>query len=139
LSCAFFGLNVFWPGGALLSTDRFLRVIVELLFVLLGGLVVWLGATGHIFFDRRSLGWLGVSVILVLWGARGLYKPSRLLTRRENWVRGISLVLLGLVMVVISRVAFAFVGPLLAAAGVILMLRGILGAALVIRADAPGI
>jgi hypothetical protein len=121
----------------LLSTDRFLRVIVELLFVLLGGLVVWLGVTGHIFFSRRSLGWLGVSVILILWGARGLYKPSRLLTRRENWVRGVSLVLLGLLMVVISRVAFPHVGPLLAAAGVVLVLRGVLGAVLVIRANAP--
>jgi len=116
----------------LLSTDRFLRVIVELLFVLLGGLVVWLGATGHIFFDRRSLGWLGVGVILVLWGARGLYKPSRLLTRRENWVRGASLVLLGVVMLVMSRVSFSRVGPLLALAGVLLALRGITGAALIL-------
>lgn len=116
----------------MLSTDRFLRVVIELLFVLLGGLVVWLGVTGHIFFDRRSLGWLGVGVILVLWGARGLYKPSRLLTGRENWVRGASLVLLGLIMLVISRVTFSMVGPLLALAGVLLALRGIAGAVLIL-------
>ncbi len=114
------------------STDRLLRVIVELLFVLLGALVIWLGVTGHIFFDRRSLGWLGVGVILVLWGARGLYKPSRLLSQKENWARGVSLVLLGLVMLVISRVAFTWVGPLLALAGAVLAVRGLAGAGLVL-------
>jgi hypothetical protein len=122
-------------GGILLSTDRLLRIFVELLFVFLGGLVVWLGVTGHIWFDRRSLGWLGVSVLLILWGARGLYKPSRLLPRRENWVRGISLVLVGMAMLAISRVPFGAVGPLLATAGAVLSLRGLIGAALIIDAS----
>ena len=122
----------------MLSTDRFLRVIVELLFVFLGGLVVWLGLTGHIFFNRRSLGWLGISVILVLWGARGLYKPAKFLSRGENWVRGVSLVLLGAVMLVISRVAFGLVGPLLALAGVILVLRGSAGAGLAMGGSSRG-
>ncbi len=57
----------------MLSPDRLLRMIIEVLFMVLGGLVVWLGVTRHIFFDRRSLGWLAVSVILVIWGARDAY------------------------------------------------------------------
>ena len=121
----------------MISTDRLLRIIVELLFVFLGALVVWLGVTGHIFFDRRSLGWLGVSVILVLWGARGLYKPAKFLSRGENWVRGVSLVLLGAVMLAISRVPFGLVGPLLAVAGGVLALRGILGAVLIFGEKPP--
>jgi len=122
----------------LLSTDRLLRVVVELLFVFLGALVIWLGLTGHIFFNRRSLGWLGVGVILVLWGARGLYKPAKFLSRGENWVRALSLVLLGVVMLVISRVAFELVGPLLAVAGLVLALRGVLGAGMVLGAKERG-
>ncbi|MGA2419339.1 MAG: hypothetical protein ABSG69_04600 [Candidatus Acidiferrum sp.] len=118
----------------MLSTDRLLRVIVELLFFFLGGLVVWLGATNHIRFDRHSLGWLAVSVILVLWGARGLFKPAKYLSRGENWMRATSLVLLGLVMVAISRVPFEWVPRLLALVGVLLAARGLAGALLVFGA-----
>ncbi|MFI5056605.1 MAG: hypothetical protein ACHQLQ_00320 [Candidatus Acidiferrales bacterium] len=112
---------------------RLLRLIIEIIFVLLGALVVWLGVTGHIFFDRRKISWLAVSAALILWGLRTLYKPNKWWTRWENWTRGLSLTLLGLVMVAISRAQFAWVGPLLAAGGVLLMLRGIIGFALVVR------
>jgi hypothetical protein len=110
---------------------RFLRIIIEIIFVLLGGLVVWLGITGHIFFDRRKTSWVVVSVVLILWGLRALYKPNKWSTRWENWTRGVSLTVLGVVMVTISRVPFAWVGPLLASGGILLMLRGIIGSALV--------
>jgi hypothetical protein len=99
--------------------------------VALGALVIWMGITGHIRFDRRSLGWLAVSVIIVFWGARGLLKPTKLLSRAENWTRGISLVLLGLLMLTITRVPFGWVGPLLAAAGTLLAVRGLAGAMLI--------
>jgi len=115
------------------TPERMLRLIVEIIFVLLGGLVAWLGVTGHIFFDRRKISWLAVSTALILWGLRTLYKPNKWWTRWENWTRGLSLTLLGLVMVAISRVPFAWVGPLLASGGVLLMLRGIIASALVFR------
>jgi hypothetical protein len=114
---------------------RLLRLIIEIIFVLLGALVVWLGLDGLIFLerlssDRRKFPWLILSVALILWGLRALYKPNKWSTRWENWTRGVSLTLLG---VVISRVPFAWVGPLLAAGGVLLILRGIIGSALVFR------
>jgi hypothetical protein len=123
----------------MISTDRWLRIIVELLFVFLGALVVWLGVTKHIFFDRRSLGWLAVSIVLVLWGARGLYKPAKFLSRAENWNRAASLILLGLVMLAMSRVPFALVAPILAVVGVLLAVRGLVGAVLVISGNARGV
>jgi hypothetical protein len=115
---------------------RVLRLIIEIIFVLLGALVVWLGLDGLIFLerlfsDRRKFPWLILSVALILWGLRALYKPNKWSTRWENWTRGVSLTLLGLVMVAISRVPFLWVGPLLASGGVLLMLRGIIGSALV--------
>ena len=115
----------------MLSADRLLRVFIEVLFLFLGALVVWLGATRHIFFDRRSLGWAAVSVILVLWGGRGLYRPAKSLSRGENLVRSVSLVLLGIVMLAISRVPFVWVAPLLALVGVLLAVRGLVGVILV--------
>ena len=117
----------------MLSPERLLRLFIEVLFLLLGGLVVWLGLTGHIFFDRRGKLWLILSVVLIFWGLRALYKPDHRWSPWENWTRGLSLILLGAVLLAISRVPFAWVGPLLAASGILLTLRGILGSVLVFR------
>jgi hypothetical protein len=118
---------------SILSPERLLRLLIEILFLLLGGLVVWLGITGHIFFDRRGRLWLVLSVVLIFWGLRAVYKPERRWSRGENWTRGLSLTLLGIVMLSISRVPFTWVGSLLAVSGVLLALRGFLGSVLVLR------
>jgi hypothetical protein len=117
----------------MLTPQQVLRITIEIIFVLLGGLVVWLGLSGHILFDRRKPGWLLLGIALILWGVRALYKPGQWWSRQEQWTRGLSLTLLGLVMLAISRVPFEWVGPLLAFAGVLLALRGLLGAVLIVR------
>ncbi len=117
----------------MLTPQQVLRITIEIIFVLLGGLVVWLGLSGHILFDRRNPGWLLLSIALILWGVRALYKPGQWWSRQEQWTRGLSLTLLGLVMLAISRVPFEWVGPLLAFAGVLLALRGLVGSALILR------
>jgi len=117
----------------MLKPDRLLQLVIELVFVLLGGLIVWLGFTNHIFFDRTSAGWLVLSVALILWGLRALYKPGQWWARWEIWTRGLSLVLVGMVMQAISRVSILWVGKLLALVGVLLALRGIIGASLALK------
>jgi hypothetical protein len=117
----------------MLTPDRLLRFMIELIFVMLGALVIWLGVTGHILFDRRKLSWMLVSAALLIWGLRAVFKPGKWWSRWENWTRGLSLTLIGLLMLAISRVPFLWVGRLLAAAGVLLCLRGIIEAALIFR------
>lgn len=117
----------------MLTPDKSLRLSIEVIFILLGGLVICLGLTGHIFFDRRSIGWLVLSIGLIVWGARALYQPGKYWSRSENLTRGLSLLLLGLVMGAISRVPFPWVGRLLAVGGVLLFLRGLAGSVLVFR------
>jgi len=117
----------------MLTPDKTLRLSIEIIFVLLGGLVIWLGLTGHIFFDRRRPSWLLLSIALFLWGARALYQPGKYWSRAENYSRGLSLLLLGIVMLAISGVPFAWVGRLLAVGGVLLLLRGVAGSVLVFR------
>ncbi len=95
-----------------LKPERVIAFTIELIFVLLGAIVVWLGLTSHIFFNRRGLAWIVLSAVIVLWGLRSLYKPGQWWLRRQIMTRGISLVLL------------------LAVAGLILAARGFLGAAL---------
>src|SRR5258706_12491178 len=122
-----------------LTPAKTLRLSIEIIFVLLGGLIIWLGLTAHIFFDRRRPSWLLLSIALFLWGARALYQlggtveKDKYWSRAENYSRGLSLFLLGMVMLVISRVPFAWVGPLLATGGALLLLRGLASSVLVFR------
>ena len=116
------------------TPERLLRLVIEIIFVLLGLLVVWLGLTGHIFFDRHRLPWLILSVALILWGIRGIYrKPGSNPPQPQDYTRAVSLTVLGIVLLAISRVPFAWVGPLLACAGVVLAARGIAGTVLLLR------
>ena len=117
----------------MLTTDRLLRVVIELLFVLLGVLVVWLGITGRIYVDRGTAPWMILSVALILWGVYAFYRPGRAWLRGERWTRGLSLILLGIVMLAIARAPFLWVGKLFALAGLVLVLRGVVGSVLVLR------
>jgi hypothetical protein len=117
----------------MLTPERLLRLTIESIFIMLGGLIVWLALVRHIAVDRHGVSWLILSVALILWGLRALYKPGQWWLRWENWTRGLSLSLLGILMLTISRVPFLWVAPMLAAAGGLLALRGIIGCALVLR------
>src|SRR5258706_2836701 len=120
----------------MLTPERLLRLIIELIFILLGGLLIWFAFAGPIYgrtVDRHSLSWVILSVVLILWGLRALYKPGQWWLRWQTWNRGLSLSLLGVLMLVISRVPFAWVGPMLAAGGGLLVLRGMIGAFLIFR------
>lgn len=117
----------------MLTPQTVFRLMIEVIFVLLGGLVVWLALTGRILVERSRPSWWILSIALILWGIRALFGARQWWSRWEYWTRGLSLILLGAVMLVITRVPFLWIGPLLAAAGVILALRGIIGAALVLR------
>jgi len=120
----------------MLTAERLLRLVIELIFILLGGLLIWFGFAGPVYgrtVDRHGTAWLILSMALILWGLRALYKPGQWWLRWENWTRGLSLALLGILMLVISRVPFSWVGPLLATAGGLLVLRGVIGSALIFR------
>ncbi len=118
----------------MLKPEQLMRVTIELIFVLLGVLVAWLALRGHIFVDRHGIAWLILSVVLTLWGLRVLYKPGQWWARWENWTRGLSLLLLGILMLAITRVPFVWVEPMLVAGGAVLVLRGIVASALLLRA-----
>lgn len=117
----------------MLTPQSVLRVAIELIFVMLGAIVIWLGLTGRVTVERYKPSWLILSVALILWGLRALFGAKQRWARWESWTRGLSLILLGIVMLIITRVPFLWIGPLLAAAGLVMALRGVIGAALVFR------
>src|ERR1700737_3601427 len=97
----------------MLTPERLLRLGIEIIFVLLGRLVVWLGNRGNIFFARPKLAGLGLGVALILWGIRGISrKPGSKPQQPEDYTRAVSLTVLGIVLLAISRGPFAWGGPL---------------------------
>ncbi len=112
---------------------RLTQFTVELIFVLLGVLVIWLGLHDRINFDPRSVPWLAISIGAIAWGALALARPAPWWMRWQKWNRGGSMILLGLLMLVIGRVPFGWVGRFLAVCGVVLILRGVLGALLILQ------
>jgi len=120
----------------MLTPERLLRFTIELIFILLGTLLVWLGVRGPIHggpFDRRSIAWLILSIAIILWGLRALPRRNQWWVHWEAWTRGLSLVLLGSLMLAVRWVPFGWVGPMLAVGGMILVLRGIIGTAFIVR------
>jgi hypothetical protein len=117
----------------MLSPARLTQLLTEFIFLLLGVLVIWLAVNGRIYFDRYGVGWLVLSVALIAWGLLALAKPGQFWAKWQKWNRGGSLVLLGVVMLSITRVPFNWAVKLLAVAGLILIVRGILGSLLILR------
>ncbi len=117
----------------MLSPARITQLLVEFIFILLGLLMVWMGVSARIYFDRHGIAWLVLSVALLAWGLLAFGKPAPTGMPWQKWIRGASLLLLGVILLAISRVPFAWVGRLLALAGVVLLLRGIAGIILILR------
>jgi hypothetical protein len=117
----------------MLTPARLTQIMVELIFVLLGGLVIWLGLNNRINFNPRSVPWLSLSIGAIAWGALTLAKPGQWWMRWQKWNRGGSMVVLGALMLSIGHVPFAWAGRFLAICGVVLILRGILGSLLILQ------
>jgi len=117
----------------MLTPARLTELLMEVVFLLLGALVVWLAVNQRIYFDRHGRGWLALSLALMAWGLLALAKPGQFWAKWKKWNRGASLVLLGLVMFTISRVPFEWVVKLFVVAGFILIARGVFGSILILR------
>jgi hypothetical protein len=123
----------------MLSPANLFRLLNELVFILLGALLLWVARTGRYFFDRRAPLWIALGTFLIYWGLRASWRGERRPpppARRERAitvVRGSSLALVGAMMLGIAWLPSGWVGPLLGVAGALLILRGMVSAVLVVR------
>jgi len=108
-----------------------LRFFIEMIVAFLGGLILWLALVTHKFPDRHAQSWLIVSVVLMVWGAITFLRARGLRTYWVDRVGGFSLLIVGGLMLVISHVPFAWVLPMFAAVGGVLVFRGLVGVVLV--------
>jgi hypothetical protein len=113
--------------------SQMLRLLTEVIFLLAGALLLFVGLTGRYLFDARRPSWLVLAVILFFWGLRS-WRRARLVAvrplRLAAQLGGVSLVLVGAIMLSLAWVRFGLVGPLLAAAGGVFILRGLVSAAI---------
>jgi hypothetical protein len=115
-----------------------LRMTNELIFVLLGGLLIWVGLSNRFMFDPRKLAWLGLGVVLVYWGVRAWIKTrkaARTADRIAARLGGTSLAIVGLMMLSLVLVEMRWAGTMLALTGGVLVLRGLFIVGLSLRMD----
>jgi hypothetical protein len=112
------------------------RMLNELIFVLLGGLMVWIGFAYHFFFDPRRPAWLLLGAVLIIWGTRAWWRASRIAVAAQRAIarlRGASLILIGALMISLAWLEFRWTGMALPVVGGILIVRGLASAALALR------
>ena len=117
----------------MLQPAALLRMFTELALILLGLLLVQVAVSGRLLWNRRSPVWLGLGLFLIYWGVRAWMQRQSKEPRWAAQLRGASLALLGLLMVGMARLPFTWVGPLLGAAGAVLVVRGTISVALMAR------
>ena len=121
----------------MLTPVNLFRMLNELIFVLLGGLLMWLGLANRVFVDPRRPAWLVLAAVLIVWGVRAWMKASLIAVRGLRAVariRGASLALVGVLMISLVWLDFRWAGVALASAGAILIVRGLADAVLALRA-----
>jgi len=113
--------------------EKLLRIFSELVLFLLGMLLMLVAVSGRLFWNRRSMAWVAVGIFLIYWSVRAWTRRRGIGPQWLDRVRSGSLALVGVLMLVMSRVPFDYVGPLLGVAGGVLILRGAVSAALLAR------
>jgi len=117
------------------SPAKLIRLGQELVFVLLGLLLISVAATGQFLWDPRSQMWIALGALLFVLGVRAWLRAGKYVTRWEHRVRGASLVLLGICMLTITLAPYGWIAALLGTAGGVLALRGVVMAVLLLRAN----
>ena len=122
----------------MLNPANLFRMMSEMIFVLLGCVLIMLGLSNRFMFDPRKPAWLGLGVVLVYWGARAWIKTrkaARTADRMAARVGGTSLSIVGLMMLSLVFVEMRWAGTMLALTGGVLVLRGLFIVGLSLRMD----
>ena len=115
------------------STAILFRLLSEFIVLLLGGLLILIPATRTVGLPAYPTALAILGVVLIYWGIRASMRPGLPSHRWPDRIRSGSLVLVGLLVLAIRLLPLRHVALLLTLAGGVLVVRGIAGAALLMR------
>ncbi|HVB33573.1 MAG TPA: hypothetical protein VNJ52_04235 [Patescibacteria group bacterium] len=116
-----------------MNPARLGELISEAVIFVLGLLLTIMALSGRFSLPIGLTLWLGLGVVLLIWGARAWMRGNRFArpaARAMQRVRGSSLVLAGAVMLLMAWMPFERAPQMLALVGGILAVRGAIGATL---------
>jgi hypothetical protein len=109
------------------------RLVSEFIVFLLGALLILLAVSGRVGLPARPAALIALGAFFVYWGVRAGIKPEPGLRAYESRTRAASLALVGLSILGIPMLPMRFAATMLGIAGVVLVLRGLLGAVFSLR------
>jgi hypothetical protein len=109
------------------------RLLSEFIVLLLGALLILLALTRSVGLPDRPVALVILGVVLIYWGARALARPGLAAERLQTRIRAGSLVAVGLLVLGMRFLPLRQAGLLLALAGGVLVVRGLVGAVLLAR------
>lgn len=138
-------IGPFASGGPLRDNSRRLKtqmpapanlfgVLTEFIVLLLGALLFVIGASGNYGVAERPTALVVLGIALIYWGVRSAMKRTPKQNRTLVHVRSSALIVVGLSVLTIAVVPRE-AGILLGLAGTVLVIRGLLGAVLYLRAS----
>ncbi len=115
------------------SPATLFRLLSEFIVLLLGALLILIALTRSVGLPDRPVAILILGVVLIYWGVRALARPGLEADRLKSRIRAGSLVLVGLLMLGTRFLPLRHAGLLLALAGGVLAIRGLVGGVLLAR------
>jgi len=119
----------------MVSSANLVRLINEFVLLLLGALILLLAFTGRVALSDRPWAFAAVGVIFLYWGARAWARPEQPRNQLRAEVRAGSLALVGAAILAVPFFPRHLAGILLGIAGGVLVIRGLLAAALSLRGN----
>lgn len=124
----------------MISPANLFRLLNEFIILLLGALLVLLAMNRGAALPARPSAMIALGILLIYWGLRARFRrrPHDTITAVD--IRTGSLVMVGLLVLAIPLLPLRYADALLALAGGVLIIRGILGGILFLRgsrADTP--
>ena len=112
------------------TPNNLFRLLSEFIMLLLGALLILLAATGRIGLPSRPGGVVALGAIFIFWGVRAATRPEAKAARLETMIRAGSLALVGIFILAVPFVPARHASQLFVLAGGVLVLRGVLAAAI---------
>ena len=113
-------------------SGRLFDLLNEFVISLLGALLMLLAFSGRYSPPHRESMWIALGVVMMYWGARAWMRSAPKTPQWHARLRGGSLALVGAVMLLMNWLPLQYTGLFLGVAGVLLVPRGIGGAALLL-------